>query len=154
MIDDYNERFYSILESRSSDIKVNNYHLARVLSRWKKQIASQWDQIKVLDIQYSSKPDDPVIIGDKYHILVKLDVNGLDPDDIGVELVVVKTHSLEESKFVFRKEFTNIVKNDNEIMYKLKSIPTEPGAFKMGIRIFPKHPKLAHQQDFAYLKWI
>ncbi len=59
-----------------------------------------------------------------------------------------------ETKFVFKKEFTNIRNNGEELVYKLKSIPTQPGAFKMGIRVFPKHSQLPHRQDFSYLKWI
>jgi len=154
MIDDYYERFYSVLESRASDIRVNRYHMAREISRWKKKIASSWDQIKVLDIQYSDELDKPLHTGDKYCIEVKLDIDGLDPEEIGVEFVVVQEKGDGGPEFVYKKEFTQTTHENSEVMYKLKSIPTEPGVFKIGIRIFPRHPKLPHRQDFNYLMWV
>ncbi len=154
MIDDYFSRFYSVLESRSSDMRVNNYHLAREISRWKKRIASSWDQIKVLDIQYSYKLDEPILLGDKYRMQVILDIDGLEPDEIGVELVVVRAHGEGKTEFVYKKEFTQTTRENNHVFYKLKTIPTQPGIFKLGIRIFPKHPKLPHRQDFSYMTWI
>ena len=154
MIDDYYARFYSDLSSRASDIRVNHYHLARDISRWKKRIASSWDQIKVVDIQYSDEVDDALLIGDIYRVQVKLDIDGLDPDEIGVEFVVVRDSAEGETEFVFRKEFTQTTRDGDEVTYKLMSVPTEPGVFKIGLRIFPQHPKLPHRQDFGYLKWI
>ena len=68
MIDDYISRFYNKLENRSSDIRVNNYHMARVITRWKNRVAASWDNINVLDVQFSNRLEDGMKIGEKYNI--------------------------------------------------------------------------------------
>jgi hypothetical protein len=30
----------------------------------------------------------------------------------------------------------------------------KPGVYEYGFRIFPKHPLLAHRQDFSLMKWV
>jgi alpha-glucan phosphorylase-like protein len=154
MIDDYISRFYNQLENRASDIRVNNYHMARVITRWKNRVAASWDKINVLEVQYSNKLEEGMKIGEKYFICVKLDIDGLEPDDIGVELIVTRKKTDPDHEFVYKKEFTRVKVEGQEVTYKLKSIPTQPGNFLMGIRIFPSSNLLPHRQDFSYMRWI
>ena len=154
MIDDYYHRFYAALGSRSSDMKVGNYHLARELTRWKKKIATHWDQIKVVSIDYSHDLNSPVHLGTKSKATVVLDVDGLSAEDIGVEMVVVKNGPQNQEEFVYAKEFTMVSQTGKLVEYRVSTKPTQPGVFRLGIRVFPKHNQLPNRQDFNYLKWI
>ncbi|MBT3750420.1 MAG: alpha-glucan family phosphorylase, partial [Bacteroidetes bacterium] len=154
MIDDYNDRFYSILSSRISDIKANNYHMARELSNWKKRIVTHWDKIRIITSELPDNESIPLQLGQKYKALVNLEIGELEPEEVGVELIVVGEKANEDLEFIYRKEFTRISRKGKQITYKMRTIPTHPGVFKLGIRIFPKHPKLPHRQDFSYLRWI
>lgn len=154
MMDDYTERFYSGLASRSSDMKAGNYHLARELSRWKKKISTHWDQVTLISLDFSQDPGQPVYQGSAYQATAVLDVDGLSPDDIGMDLVIVRDTGASLSEFVFAKAFTRVAVNGNLVTFKVKTIPTQPGVFRMGIRIRPAHPQLPHRQDFNYVKWL
>lgn len=154
MIDDYSDRFYSILSKRTSELKAGNYHLTRELSRWKKKVSKHWDNIKLVSVEYPEDLNIPIHLGNKYRADVVLDIDGLSPEDIGVELVVVEDKGEGQTEYVYVKEFTRTSRKGSQVHYKLRTIPTQPGVFKFGIRVFPKHPKLPHRQDFSYVKWM
>ena len=154
MIDDYSDRFYSTLSKRTGDLKVGNYHLARELSRWKKKISKHWDNIKLVSIEYPDNMSAPINLGNNYQAGVVLDIDGLSPDDIGVELLVVEDKGEGRTEYISVEEFSIVSQQGSQIQYKVSTIPTQPGVFKFGVRVYPKHAKLPHRQDFSYVKWM
>jgi alpha-glucan phosphorylase-like protein len=154
MIDDYYDRFYKILGNRASDMRANNYHLAREITRWKKKVAHLWDKIEVSDVQFSKDLSKPLRMGEAYTAEVLLKLNGLSPDEIGVELVMVLVHPNGRLEYVFNQEFAKAEKVNGHTRYLLGTIPTQPGVFNFGVRIFPKNRLIPHRQDFGYVRWI
>lgn len=154
MIDDYYNRFYKILGNRSSDIRANNYHLAREISRWKKKVGRLWDKIEVSEVNYSKDLSKPLRMGEEYTADVVLKLNGLNPEDIGVELVVVSVLPNGKQEYVFNQEFTQVEKLNGHTRYRLGTIPTQPGVFNFGIRVYPKSRLVPHRQDFSLVRWI
>jgi glucan phosphorylase len=154
MFDDYSERYYKILGKRSSDMRANNYHLAREITRWKKKVISLWDHLEVIDVKYSKDLSKPLRMGEEYTAEVVLDLRGLTSSDIGVELVVVSLQGSGKEQFVFRKEFSLIEPTNGYTRYRIGTIPTQPGLFNYGIRVYPKNDLLPNRQDFCFLKWL
>jgi hypothetical protein len=85
---------------------------------------------------------------------VVLNLNGLSPNDIGVELVVVSLLANGKQKFRYHREFERIEKLNGYTRFKIDAVPTQPGVFNCGIRIYPKNSQLPHRQDFNLLKWV
>ena len=83
-----------------------------------------------------------------------LELNELDPSDIGVEIVIPEFESEEnpESK-TFCKEFELVKQENGQSLYSIEVSPARSGVLNYGIRIFPKHQNLPHRQDFALVKW-
>ncbi len=154
MIDDYYDRFYKILGNRSSDMRANNYHMAREITRWKKKVASVWDKIEVSEVNYSKDLSKPLRMGEEYTADVVLKLNGLTAEDIGVELVVVSVLPNGEQEFFFKQEFTKVEKLNGHTRYRLGTLPTQPGVFNYGIRVFPKNALIPHRQDFGFVRWV
>ena len=46
MLDDYEDRFYHKLATRSAHISANNYEIAKQLAAWKEEVAQHWDSFK------------------------------------------------------------------------------------------------------------
>jgi phosphorylase/glycogen(starch) synthase len=154
MIDDYYDRFYRILGNRSSDMRANNYHMAREITRWKKKLARLWDKIEVTEVKYSKDLSKPLRMGEEYTAEVVLKLNGLSPDDIGVELVMVEVLPSGKMEFVLTQEFSKVEKLNGHTRYRLGTIPTQTGIYNYGIRLFPKSALIPHRQDFSFVKWI
>jgi glycogen phosphorylase/synthase len=155
MLRDYEERFYNKLYSRSQRMVKDDFALAKDLASWKKKIARAWESIEVEKVVYPDIEKEEILLGMKYHCEIQLDLNELSPDDIGVEMVIA-SHDIEENrlKIIFKQEF-DLYKTDEQLAYyQVEIVPTKPGIFEFGVRLFPKHDELPHRQDLNFVKWI
>ena len=49
----------------------------------------------------------------------------------------------------------NVVGHEgNNYTFELTDSIDFTGSFKIGFRMYPKHPALAHRQDFCYVRWF
>ncbi len=154
MWEDYIIRFYSKLYKNSQELKENNYEKLKTICSWKEDIKRNWNSIEIL---HMTKPDvkkDRIIVGEKYSGEIILDCKEINPDYVGVELVITaKDKEEDEMKVVHTKEFNLVQKKDNTAQYTVDILPNESGVFDIAVRIFPKHEFLPHRQDFALVKW-
>ncbi len=152
MMKDYFNRYYMPLSKRSSRICANNYFEAREIAAWKNKILSIWDQIEVVNVQLADGITNTYRMGQTYPSRLVLDIKGLSPDEIGVEIIIASGD--DHTDFVDRYEFI-FEKVENDLThYVLNLTLTKPGTYNYGLRIFPKNAKLSNRQDFKLLRWI
>ncbi|MCK9562731.1 MAG: alpha-glucan family phosphorylase [Bacteroidales bacterium] len=153
MIDDYHERYYSKLADRKKQMTANNYELADEITEWKKKISEKWDDIYVIstDIEKSA---DTLTLGKSYEGEVKLDLKGLSPDEIGVELVLTEQDSSGEFIVIEKTPFKFLENDEHISIFSISITPKKSGVFNYGIRMYPKHHAIPHRQDFAYVRWL
>lgn len=155
MLDDYIDRFYTKLATRSSRLMENNYAKAREIAAWKSEVAANWDSFVVDSFTYGEEiPPHGQIVGasNSFHIVIdRKDLKGM----LGVDLVVVKekadTHSLELYEiynFELKKEV------GSKLYFELHASPSEAGIYKVAYRVYPVNPELPHRMDFAYVRWV
>ncbi|MGQ7868350.1 alpha-glucan family phosphorylase [Sunxiuqinia sp. sy24] len=155
MIRDYQERFYAPQATRGNQLKADDYKEAREIVIWKDKMASKWDDIEVKELEIADGITNAIRIGEEYPAQVVLDLKGLAPEEIGVEIVMTENNDVnDEPELVERKEF-DVVKTENGLTtYKLELHLVHPGAYSYAIRMFPKNEKLPHRQDFKYIRWL
>ncbi len=153
MLDDYIHRFYKKLYARKTEINANDYQLAKELATWKKRAVMLWEQIHAEEVQISEALKDSIEIGKKYHGKVILRYDNRLNIDVGVEIVI--TMQTDDELKVLDIIPLKLEKHENgKAYYSARFIPSKPGNFNFGIRVYLKHPKLLYRQDFSYLKWI
>ena len=154
MLTDYEERFYNQLAERHSAMVENNYILAREIAAWKRKVSAAWDNVKVLDVERVRVEKEALFVGESYRFEVSLDIANLQPEDIGVELVVAKPMVAAQAANVdYSLPFVQSKIEGNKVVYTLEYTPRKTGIFDIAIRVFPKNEKLAHRMDFALVKW-
>ena len=154
MLTDYEERFYNQLAERKNAMVENNYILARELAAWKRKVSAAWDSVQILDVERVRVEKEALFVGESYRFEVSLDIANLNPEDIGVELVVAKPVVGNQAANVdYSLAFTQSKVDGNKVVYTLEYTPRKTGIFDIAIRIFPKNDKLAHRMDFALVKW-
>jgi starch phosphorylase len=154
MMDDYVERFYTKLASRSAILRANDYAKAKEIVAWKEKIAAGWDHIEIVSMDVPDKLIHHPEVGEVYNINIVLDVHEINDKGIGLELIATKIgknnvdalHDVEELKLV-KTEGT-------KLFYSLDYRLNMAGTFKYGFRMFPKNEDLPHRQDFCYVRWI
>ncbi len=157
MLRDYIDRFYSKLYERSKRLKLNDYRLTREISYYKKQIIDQWKEIKVLDmnIPETATGNAGLKVGQEFSGLIKLHLNGISSDNIGVEMVMVKNSDNIYSKRVVEAEELKCIHQEGSVAeYEIAKYAGHSGQFDIGFRIFPKMEELPHRMDLPLIRWI
>ncbi|MCL1942317.1 MAG: alpha-glucan family phosphorylase [Candidatus Azobacteroides sp.] len=158
MLDDYIERFYSKLASRSKKLKADGYAKAKSIAAWKEMVADKWDTVKVVSVPdvVASTSGVHLVSGQEYTIEAVIDKGELTDSCLGVELVVTTIDSTDNNKInvVDIAEF-DLVKTEENLMYfKLTHELQHGGIFKYSFRLFPKNPDLPHRMDMCYVHWF
>lgn len=154
MIRDYQDRYYKPQAERSSRLIDSDYKLAKEIAQWKFTVSSVWEQIEAKSVQITDGITNVLQIGEKYPARVVLDLKGLKPEEVGVEMVITENGINSNPNLIDCLQFEVESVDGPLITYKLNLQLMDSGAFGYAIRMYPKHPELPHRQDFQYLKWI
>lgn len=155
MLDDYIDRFYNKLATRSAHLCENSYAEAKAIAAWKEEVAQHWDSFQVESFTCSKDLSvDTPVVGKEYSfnlVIDRKDLKGM----LGAEVVVTKenteNHQLE---LVYTKPFVLKKEEGSKLFFELKTTPSEAGIHKLGFRVYPVNKELPHRMDFAYIRWI
>lgn len=155
MFIDYEEKYYKKLYARCVKLKADDFQLARDISLWKKQVARSWSGVRIISYHHPDISKEAVTLGEGYDTEVRLDLNGLSPRDIGVEIVIRNFGSEgDKDDHTFSQELKFDEMDNGAAIYRGNIIPVKPGVFEYGIRIFARNDDLPHRQDFPLVRWI
>ena len=154
MIDDYIERFYSKLATRSGLLKANNFAKAKEIAAWKEKVADGWDKIQIVSMDVPENLIHNPQAGETYPINITIDVDGINDNGIGIELVTTKLGKNNVDTLFDVEELKLVKSNGTKLHFNLEYQFNMAGSFKYGFRMFPKNEDLPHRQDFCYVRWI
>jgi alpha-glucan phosphorylases len=154
MLDDYVDRFYNKLATRSSALTKGNYAKAKEIAAWKEEVAEHWDSFEVESFSVDKEAfHQGQEVGKEYVLDLVIDRKEL-KGSIGVELVVAlekENHELELTEVI---PFTLTKEENNKMYFQLKASPSVSGMKKVAYRVFPMNKDLPHRMDFAYVRWL
>ena len=155
MLDDYIDRFYNKLATRSAHLHENGFAEAKAIAAWKEEVAEHWDSFQVES--FTCSQDLAIggpVVGKEYKFDLVIDRHEL-KGMLGVEMVVTKenpdNHQLE---LLATEQFKLIKEEGSKLFFELKTTPSEAGLHKMGFRVYPVNKELPHRMDFAFVRWI
>lgn len=154
MMRDYQDRYYHPQYVRVQKIKANSYQLAKELAAWKARIAEKWDGIQVKGIDIIDGIVQKMVMGEEYPVKVAVDLNGLCPEEVGLEMVITERTDDGREKLIETVEFKPENCDEGGCNYTHTIVPDHPGAFSYSFRLFAKHPELPHRQDFRFVRWV
>lgn len=154
MIEDYNNKFYKKQISRSRELTKDNCKVARKIVEWKNKVLENWDKITILGTEYPDSNVRPLALGEKFNVKLKLKLENLAAEDIGVEILLGRKNAdgRQELMFVFNLKLSH--KNDNTAVYKREIPITMAGIYDFTFRVYPKNKLIPHRMDFPLVKWI
>lgn len=150
-LDDYYEKFYNKEADRFKKLVADNYAKAKEIALWKENVAARWDAIHVVDKDETALQD--VATGKPVTLSYTIDEQGLN-DAIGLELVVLSSHSEDDLQIHKVHPFEMVKQEGNLFTFKVTFEADEAGSYKCAVRMYPKNDLLPHRQDFCYVKWI
>lgn len=155
MIDDYYDRFYGKLASRTSEFIKNDYEMALKISEWKKNMKKAWEDIEILSVSFPDYEKEPMELSQSFFGEVEIDIKNISVDDIGVEVVVLNNYddNKVKRKIYAKYEAKLISLEDSIAKFRIEGFPQKPGFYNYAVRIFAKNKLLPYQQDSGLVKW-
>lgn len=154
MLDDYRTRYYDKLWSRSQRLKKNQFHALHELVDWKNRVRRTWDAIELTDLQAPDTFNRSLPLGATFEASATLHLQDLSSSDVGLEVVFFRRRSETELDLISTHELELDHQKGALATYTCNITPQTAGVFEYGFRLFPKHPLLAHRQDFGLVRWL
>ncbi len=162
MIDDYIKNFYKPERERIKLVAGDNYAKAKELAAWKEDTAANWDKFTVEELLFNGQniKDGTQLAspnfteGQVFNVKVVIDKKEM-KGDLGVDCVMTEYDpDLKVNKFVSTVELKQVKQDGSKVYFELDIVTKIPGISNFAYRVYPKHPNMAHRQDFAYVRWI
>ncbi len=154
MIDDYYTKYYNRLWERSKRVRENDYEKAIAITSWKGWMRNEWERLEILSYSLE-KPEDGVYhSGRSYKAEVILNINGIAPENIGIDFIITRVMHDGSHEFIASTELELVSTKESKSLYRLEMTPEKSGTFSYGLRLYPKHNDIPYRQDFYLLKWI
>ncbi|MCQ2153328.1 MAG: alpha-glucan family phosphorylase [Bacteroidales bacterium] len=153
MLTDYCNQYYFPQAKRVAGLVANNFKKARGIAAWKKFMLERWQNISVVEF---SQPESSYSLSESNEMTsyVKLNLAGIKPEDIGVEMLFTTIDEKGESHISDKFEYTLKSFDGKVAHYETSILPECTGLYQVATRIYPKNPELPHRQDFPLVEWL
>lgn len=154
MMSDYLNQYYYPLYKRQKAMIEDDYHQSREIAFWKKRLRREWGHIEV--ISYVKPNDDrgALLLGKECFSELVIYIGDLDPDDLGVEMVVADQNVKGEYRIKEIFAYKNVSFKDGIAKYRCDMIPDNAGQYHIAGRVYAKNKLMSNRQDFELVKWL
>lgn len=153
MVGEYVTRFYVPASRRHRQFAENDHATARELAQWKHRVRESWPGVALRALEV---PQRNVSFGDKVRFAVAVRLDGLEPRDVAVELLVASSMRElqgDEAPASYALQAEGARDANAEQRYSLELAPDLCGKLELRIRAYPFHPALSHRFEMGLMKW-
>ncbi|MCF8199922.1 MAG: alpha-glucan family phosphorylase [Sulfuritalea sp.] len=151
MLTDYAEKFYSPAAEQWRRYSSDDYSGARRVAEWKKRIRAAWPSIRLRRIDQGVAR---VRYGEALHFSIAVQLDGLTPDDLTVEMVFTRPgEPTTERARRYELQHERALEN-GEHLFSLDLTPDQCGKMEYRVRAFPTHPLLTHPFEMGMTLWL
>lgn len=112
------------------------------LADWKRRVRHGWPQVRVLHVE--TRSGETVQVGGTLAFAAVVDLGGLRPDDVEVQLVTGDLAADDELHNIGSEPFTSVAETgDGTWRYQVERTATRTGTRGYTVRVVPRHPGLA-----------
>ena len=150
MLGEYVAKCYLPAAQQGRRYAENQFEVARSIAAWKSRARQAWPGVAIRRLD---TPKKRIQFGDTVRIESALRLNGLNPEDVAVELLVSRagSHGTEETmchRFVAQDGDAG-----GEHLFALELAPELCGKLDMRIRAYPWHALLIHRLEVGLMIW-
>ncbi|PWB57023.1 MAG: DUF3417 domain-containing protein [Nitrosomonadales bacterium] len=152
MVDEYVSRFYFPATRQGLRYEQDGFAGAKRLSAWKMKIRSAWQG---LILRRMDTPLKRISFGETVRLEVALNMNGLAPEDVVVELLIRRSSKREGQDYLhFNFSFYGMSPDGKEHLFALDLSPDLCGRLDYKIRVYPFHELLTHPLEMGLMQWL
>ncbi|MEO7124372.1 MAG: alpha-glucan family phosphorylase [Lacisediminihabitans sp.] len=157
MVREYVERLYLPAAHSERAVVADSYAGARELAAWKARVIAAWPHISVPHVE-SGGVDAVPQLGDTLHVRAHVNLAGLSPDDVAVQLAHGRTGSGDE---LLDPKYTDLHATAADSAQREGSAGStqfagtvmlgRAGSFGYNVRVVPKHPLLVSLAEMGLI---
>ncbi len=150
MVQEYVERLYLPAAAAARAISNDKFAPARALAAWKTKLVTAWPRVSVAHVE-SGGVDAVPQVGDELHVRAQVNIDGLSPDDLSVEVVFGRAHEGDTLHDLDRIELVPGDVNGSTVPFTGTVALTRSGSFGYNVRVVPRHPLLASPAELGLI---
>lgn len=151
MVVEYVNRFYAPASRQWRRYSENGFAKAKELAAWKAKVRAAWSGVSIRRL------DDPrrrITFGEGIELKVSVDLNGLSPEDVRVELLIGRVAKDDEDTKLAAYKFQAVSCSDKACDFALTLTPELCGRLIYRIRVYPYHELLTHPYEMGLMLWL
>ena len=153
MVGEYLAKCYLPASRQHRLYKQSNYENSISIATWKERIRHAWPGVEIyrLDNERSE-----INFGEKLRFEVAVNLNGLNPDDVKVELLLGFFSKRQDTKSLSHFPFSSTgTKTDRgENIFAADIQPEHCGKLEYRIRVYPHNAILTHPFELGMMRWL
>ena len=152
MVGEYVSKFYAPADQQWRRKSADNFAAARALAAWKENVVRCWPRVSLHRID---NPRKRIPFGESLRIEVAVRLDGLAPDDVAVEMLMLRPSANVKSKPPRRLflEYAGAAPNGDTI-FAITLTPDVCGKIDYRIRAYPHHELLTHPFEMGMMLWL
>ena len=151
MVREYVERLYIPAARSEETVSAGEYAPAIELAAWKDRVRAAWPQVHVTHVE-SGGVDAVPQVGDELHVRAHVELDGLDADEVKVEVVYGRAHDGDRLSDVERIRLELATHELGAAAVFTGTVPLgRAGSFGYTVRVTPHHALLATPAELGLI---
>jgi starch phosphorylase len=152
MLNEYATKLYTPAAAHGRAFAANDGTVATAVAQFKRRVRDAWPNVSLRVVTDDARR---ITFGESFNVDVDVDLAGLTPDDVVVEVVLERVDGTDEAGELrsYRLQPTGDVDASGHRRYRLALAPDVCGHLGYRVRIFPYHSDLAHAHETGLMRW-
>jgi starch phosphorylase len=153
MVGEYLAKCYLPASQQYRLYQQNQSENSRLVATWKARVRRAWSGVTLRRLD-SERME--INFGESLRFEIGAKLNGLDPDDVVIELLIGLLTQREKSQGSrrYRFEATGAKTEAGEDIFALEMQPEQCGKLEYHIRAYPFHEMLTHPFEMGMMRWL
>jgi glycogen phosphorylase len=151
MVGEYVAKSYLPAARQGRRYAENQFEVARLIAAWKSRARKAWPEVTIRRID---SPQKRIHFGDTVRIETAVRLNGLNAEDVVVELLVSRAEEFGKVEPVHHRFVSQGVDATGEHRFSLDLAPVLCGKLDYRIRAYPWHEFLTHPFELGLMIWV
>jgi starch phosphorylase len=153
MVGEYVSKFYLSASRQWRRIVQSDFEPAREIAEWKRKVRTFWDGVRIHRLDSGTRA---IRYGEPMRCEVAVQLNGLAPGDVRVEMLIGRQRKRDKLKEYRRHafEFVGVTNEQGEHVFALEITPDMCGKLEYQVRAYPSHEHLTHPFETGLMVWL
>jgi starch phosphorylase len=152
MVNEYIKKFYTRAHAQGAHYTQDNFANAKKVAAWKAKVSAAWGGVS---LRRQDTPCKRIDFSNALHFKVAAQLNGLQPDDVVVELLICQENKKVRLNHYQHVRFKFVGINEmQEHLFELNYVPELCGKKEYYLRMHPYHPLLTHSLEMGMMVWV